>query len=96
MTLWCLSEAARADIVHIYADGIERFGEAQALRYRADLETSFDTLADAPGIGREHVGTNRPVHVHFHAVHVITYLVEPDGIMIVRVLPGRSAWKEHI
>lgn len=96
MSVWHLSGAASADILHIFADGIIRFGAAQALSYRAELEACFNTLADAPGIGREHLGADRLVRVHFHAAHVITYLVEPEGILIVRVLPGRSHWREYL
>ena len=94
MLRWKLSEQAAMDIVSIFADGISRFGVSQATKYRDDLEHIFDALASSPRIGREHLGADQIIRIHFHLAHVIAYVIEPTAIMIVRILPTRSDWKE--
>ena len=42
--------------------------------------------------GRERPELSPPVRVHFHKAHVIAYLVQSDGILIVRVLDARQDW----
>jgi plasmid stabilization system protein ParE len=53
-------------------------------------------LASAPLLGREHAGAAETVRVHFHQAHAIAYLVEPPGIVILRLLPARADWKDHL
>ena len=94
MLQWKLSEQAAIDIVTIFADGIARFGTSQAAKYRDDLEHTFDALASSPRIGREHLGTDQIIRIHFHLAHVIAYVIEPTAILLIRILPTRSDWKE--
>ena len=96
MASWRLSTRGKADLVGIYADGILRFGKSHARKYRDELERTFDTLSSAPLLGREHVGATKSVRVHFHQAHVVAYASEPRGIVIVRLLPARADWKEHL
>ncbi|MGR6432351.1 type II toxin-antitoxin system RelE/ParE family toxin [Rhizobium sp. PAMB 3174] len=83
---------AEEDFLGIYAFGVEAFGISQAERYHAELETTFLMLADMPSVGREHAEFHPPVRIHFHASHVIVYLANPDGILIVRLLGSRQNW----
>jgi toxin ParE1/3/4 len=86
---------ADEDIIGIYADGARAFGTVQADRYFAGLIDCFALLARHPLLARERSELNPPARVHFHKSHVIAYLTEPDGILIVRVLAGRQQWEEH-
>jgi toxin ParE1/3/4 len=86
---------ADGDIIGIYVDGARTFGTAQADRYFAGLIDCFDLLARHPLLARERTELDPPVRVHFHKSHVIAYLEEPGGILIVRVLRGRQDWEEH-
>jgi len=83
---------ADADIVGAYIHGARTFGKAQAERYFADLTDCFAFLAERPMAGRERPELSPPVRVHFHKAHVIAYLVQSDGILIVRVLDARKDW----
>jgi toxin ParE1/3/4 len=96
MAAWRLTKVAAIDLADIFTAGIEQFGKAQALKYRRTLEDSFDTLASSPLLGREHVETRLPVRVHFHEAHVVAYWARSDGILILRVLPGRSDWRVYL
>ncbi|MBX9865094.1 MAG: type II toxin-antitoxin system RelE/ParE family toxin [Hyphomicrobium sp.] len=96
MAVFRISKRAAADLTVIYAEGITRFGALQASEYRERLEGTFATLTTSPRIGREYVGTPEPVRVHFHQSHVITYKVVDTDIIIVRVLPARADWREHL
>lgn len=96
MSRWKLSELATMDITAIFADGISRFGSSQATKYRDDLGHALDTLASSPRIGREHFGAEQTVRVHFHQAHVVVYIIEHTAILIIRVLPTRSDWKEAL
>lgn len=96
---WHLSLGAQVDVLRIYqvyALGIVKFGGAAVERYRAELESGFTMLAALPGLGRETSGAGQSVRFHFHAGHLIVYMVEPQGILIVRVLPGRDDWRAHL
>jgi toxin ParE1/3/4 len=97
MSVWWLSNSARSDLASVYAEGILRFGAAQFIKYRIELEECFAVLAAAPRLGREHCGATLPIRVHFHKAHVIAYRIDDDsGIVIVRVLPARTNWREFL
>jgi toxin ParE1/3/4 len=87
-----LTAQAEEDILGIYAFGADAFGTGQAERYHAELMATLIMLADMPSVGREHREFNPPVRIHFHASHVIVYLANPDGILIVRLLGSRQDW----
>ncbi len=46
--------------------------------------------------GRLRHELNPTVRVHFHKAHVIAYLVQSGGILIVRVLDARQDWVESL
>ena len=91
-----LTKIAAYDFVDILHDGIAQFGKPQARKYRKSLEDTFETLALAPLIGREHTGAIKSVRVHFHQAHVVVYVIEGAGIIILRLLPSRSDWKDYL
>lgn len=90
-----LSRQADADIVRLYLHGVASFGLLQAERYQADLQRCLDNLASQPLIARERTEFRPPVRVHFHQAHVIVYVLDGSGILILRILHGRQDW-EHL
>lgn len=90
------TRAADADIIAIYATGAASFGTAQAERYHAGLVETFDLLAANPGMARERAEFSPPVRVHPHRAHVIVYVGDEHGILIVRVLHGRQDPALHL
>jgi toxin ParE1/3/4 len=87
-----LSKAAGWDVEHVFADGIQKFGRKQALKYSEDLETVFQRIADNPLLYRERFEVDPPVRmVAFHA-HLILYRIEGADLLIGRVLHGHEDW----
>jgi toxin ParE1/3/4 len=88
-----LTRKAAADLRHIFVQGMTRFGLAQADRYHARLRHAFELLAENPGMARERAELTPPARVHPCGVHIILYLVEAGGmVLIVRVRHGREDW----
>lgn len=87
-----LSGAADADLVRAYAEGVQRFGGAQADAYHDRLFHSFDLIAANPKIARERMEYVPPVRIHPVGAHVIVYVETEEGILIVRVRHGREDW----
>lgn len=74
------------DLIDIWLYTFGQWGETQADTYLDDLETALHLLSEQPLICRERTEFTPPVRIHHHAHHLIVYLVEDDGINIVRVL----------
>lgn len=91
-----LSESADRDVIEIYAFSAGRFGAAQAERYVAGLFKTFGILADQPLLSRERHEFRRPVRVHVYGAHVIVYVTDKAGILIVRVIHGAQNWRRLI
>lgn len=88
-----LSRRAKEDIIGIYVESAALFGAQQAESYHARLRRTFETLADNPLIARERTEITPPVRVHSCGSHIVVYVVEPDGgILVVRVRHGREDW----
>ena len=87
-----LTPRAAADLLTIFVEGIERFGERQALSYRRELEETFAMLNDLPGMGRTREALGTEVRSYPHGAHIVLYRPTPDGILVVRVRDGRDDW----
>ena len=48
---YILTHAAKADVIRIYAEGAETFGDNKAEAYYADLTRVFDLLGDSESGG---------------------------------------------
>ena len=81
-----LSRPAAADVDEIADDSIEHFGIKQARRYGDGLETCFQTLAENPGLGRSAEQLARDLRRFEHQSHIVFYIPEDWGVLIVRVL----------
>lgn len=87
------TQEADEDIIALYETGADGFGIAQAERYLAALFDTFALLADNPHLAREHRELTPPIRLHPFQAHLIAYLVQADGILIVRVVNGRQDWE---
>ncbi len=81
-----ISVEAEADLDRIAAYTTDTWGWRQTDLYLATLEDGFDLLARNPSLGRP-CDSIRPDLKRFEiGKHVVFYLVEADGVLVVRVL----------
>jgi len=64
----------------------EKWGQDQAVRYISDLRECMALLAGKPSMGRAWNSLTPELRRHEHGKHVVFYTIEPDGILIVRIL----------
>ena len=90
-----LSKRADSDIAGIADYTIRQFGIRQARRYRDGLGKIFRKLAEYPNSGRS-AGQLAPRlrRMNFES-HVIFFLHDEGGVLIVRILHQRMAFKRH-
>ncbi len=86
-----LSRKAEADILDIYLTGAGAFGQDQAERYHAGLETAFAFLSESPRAApeRAELGGSR---VHPYKSHIIIYRLDGADIFVQRVRHGSEDW----
>lgn len=92
MSGYRLTKAAADDVVEIYQNGFELFGMAQADAYQAGLQAAFAFLADTPLAARLRREAEPPARAWRYKAHLIVYIVDSDGILVVRVRHGREDW----
>jgi len=85
--------AAEEDLVSIFLEGANQFGEAQATKYHTALGKAFDLIALNPEMARVRMELKPPIRIHPHGTHLIVYLVDSVGVLIVRVRHGREDWQ---
>ncbi|TNE65212.1 MAG: type II toxin-antitoxin system RelE/ParE family toxin [Alphaproteobacteria bacterium] len=91
-----LSGKAEDDIIDIYLQGIALFGAQQAERYHHEMADIFRFLSNEPMAARERLEIDPPVRVHPYGAHIIIYIVEPSGdILILRVRHAREDWQDR-
>lgn len=96
MARYRLSRAASDDISHIFLDGLECFGLAQADRYHEGMAAAFEFLAAYPQAARLRDEIRPSVRVHPYRSHLILYDIMEDGrILILRVRHGREDWQDE-
>lgn len=83
---WQLSEPAVTDLEDIYDYTAENFGDEQAVDYLTALEVLFDNLSENPKLGRVRNEIRKGLRSIAKSNHVVFYRVQPDGIIIIRVL----------
>lgn len=90
------SRAAERDLAAIHAYTIERWGEAQADRYLADLESACSRIADGSAIvARLSFRTDEMFRTR-QGRHLIIFREQGDGVLIVRVLHERMDIDRHV
>jgi toxin ParE1/3/4 len=89
-----LTGAAEEDVIRVYLESARLFGPLQADRYLEGLERAFDFIARHPMAARERQEISPPVRVHVHGAHIIVYLAEQGGVLILRVRHGAEDWQD--
>jgi toxin ParE1/3/4 len=87
---------ADLDIIGIYVDGAKRFGTAQAEAYHEGLMATLGVLSEHPRMARERTELDPPVRLHPYQAHMIVYVEQAGGILVVRILHGRQDWERHL
>jgi toxin ParE1/3/4 len=88
-----LTPKAEADLEDIWLYSAETWSPAQADRYVDALVAAFEALVAMPFMARVRTEFTPPVRIHPSAEHLITYRVEGDCLLIIRVLGGRQNWR---
>jgi toxin ParE1/3/4 len=90
-----LSRRAETDLLDIAGYTLKTWGEVQAARYLDALESSFELLAENPGLGRpcEHIRSG--LHRMEAGRHVVFYRRESGGIFVIRVLHQSMLPERH-
>lgn len=86
------TRAADADILNMMIEGIERFGPAQADAYAEGLKTACRAIEDNPEIVRLRTEFTPPVRIYRYSSHIIVYVTDGEGVLVVRVRHGREDW----
>jgi toxin ParE1/3/4 len=81
-----ISVEAESDIERIAAYSTVTWGWRRSDKYLAKLEDCFDLLSGNPAIGRPCASIQEGLRRFEISKHVVFYLPEADGILIVRVL----------
>ena len=87
-----LTENAERDVIHVFVEGVATFGINQAEAYQDLLEHTFKTIADNPGMARERIEITPPVRVHPCGSHMIIYVIDDEGPLILAVRHHREDW----
>ena len=86
MTRIRISSEAERDIDEIAAYTMSTWGSRQTGRYLAKLEKGIDLLATTPSAGRKCDQVRAGLHRFEIESHVVFYLIETGGILVVRIL----------
>ena len=81
-----LRALAKQDLTNIWLYSFQNWGEGQADHYLDELINAIERLARRPLMGRERQEFIPTVRIHHHASHLIVYVVDEDGIDVIRVL----------
>ena len=93
--LYDISEKARADILQVYVDGVQKHGKARAEGYWKGLFQQFESLSNNPKLYHERLEITPPVRVCPYGVHLIIYTIEDNNrILVVRLRHGHEDWQE--
>lgn len=91
-----VSNEARTDIVEIGRHTQREWGVEQRRLYLFGLEQKFIQLSESPKLSAERPEFEPPVRIHHHKKHLIVYVVENSGILIIRVLHESMDIPAHI
>ena len=91
-----ITASAKRDIEDIFADGIRKHGEAQALSHVKNIYAKLNMLPDFPYLGHKRddiPDTHRAVRAEKD--HIAVYRIENDMIHVVRILYGGFDFNQH-
>ena len=84
-----LSAAAEDDIQILFQSSQLMFGPRQTDIYMTGLGRAFQNLADNPGMGRRSDDLKRGLFRFRYQSHMVFYTIEPDQVVIQRILHAR-------
>lgn len=94
---YVISAKARVDFKSIAKYTVEKFGEAQSLKYAQGLKSVLAELGDNPELGRRYVAIKDKMLLRYrYKAHVIFYYIMANQIFIVRVLGGGMDFPKHL
>jgi toxin ParE1/3/4 len=96
VTRYVLSPAALRDLEEGSRYGDMTFGEAATDRYFADLDRTFELIAQFPLIARERKEYDPPVRIHRHARHYVIYVALKRHVRVLRVLREEADLGRHL
>ena len=91
-----LSQAARSDLVDIWAETYRQWGEAQADRYLDDIDRALQGLLDNPQMGVNCSDLLRGARKLITGRHLVFYEVDPDRLFVIRVLHQSMDVPRHL
>lgn len=90
-----VTASAARDLRSILDATTETHDSKSAVQYLKRLCDVLDLVANNPDLGRPRPETNPPVHCHPHERHVVLYVVDMSGIVVLRILGGWQNW-QHV
>lgn len=90
-----ISRSAKADLLNIAADTLQKWGIAQAERYLDGLEQCAIMLAENPSLGRLCEWIRPGLHRFEKGRHVVFYRRLKDGIVVSRILHQSALPDRH-
>lgn len=96
MAVYKLSSKAAADLDGIYEYTILNFGLTHAQTYLHGLHERFDALAENPARGRLVPHLARGLRRFEYSSHVVSYVREKQGVLVVRVLHRSMDVQRHL
>lgn len=90
------AKRADRDLASLIEYSIANWGEKVADKYVLGLFGRLDLIADNPSFGRDYSHIFPGLRRYEHRSHSIYYLIERDGIQIVRILGAGQDPSLHI
>jgi len=87
------SKAATRDLIAIYLEGEATFGSRQAEAYATGLGATVRMISDYPLASRLRTELDLPVRVRAYKAHVIIYVIEEGGVLVLRFRHGHEDWQ---
>lgn len=87
------SNAAKRDLIAIYLDGEAKFGSRQAAAYTTGLGATVRMISNYPLSSRLRTELDLPVRVRTYKAHVIIYVIEEGGVLVLRFRHGHEDWQ---
>ena len=96
MAAYRLTRRAAADLDAVFEYTAARFGVEQARRYFDGLHACCEGLAENPGLGRNAESLAPGLRRYEFRSHVVFYIGQSEGVVIVRVLHERMDAPRHL
>ena len=91
-----LTNEADADLEDIFDYTLKRHNQDQAILYVSNIENVIFQLCKQPNLGRLRNDIKENVFSFPIEKHIIFYKIEPDKLVIIRVLHGSRDMPKHL